>query len=85
MRSLCADFEIIPIGFQHRPRLQCGEKFPVDFSVQGDQHMANNVPSYEKCFIISSASLDGGERDPSFEGEYALTEQNILSEWAQGL
>ena len=28
---------------------------------------------------------DGGERDPSFEGEYALTEQNILSGWAQGL
>ena len=36
------------------------------------------VPGYEKCFIISSASLLGVRETRHFKGEYTLTEDDIL-------
>lgn len=37
------------------------------------------APGYEKCFIISSASLIGIRENRHFKGEYVLTEQDIAS------
>lgn len=37
------------------------------------------VPGYENCFIISSAALMGIRETRHFEGEYTITEQDILS------
>lgn len=37
------------------------------------------APGYEKCFIISSASLIGIRETRHFKGEYVLTEQDIAS------
>ena len=37
------------------------------------------VPGFEKCYVISSASIIGVRETRHFEGEYTLTEQDILS------
>lgn len=37
------------------------------------------VPGFEQCFVISSASIIGVRETRHFEGEYTLTEQDILS------
>ena len=36
------------------------------------------VPGYEKCFVISSASIIGVRETRHLEGEYTLTEKDIL-------
>jgi hypothetical protein len=37
------------------------------------------APGYEKCYIVSSASIMGVRETRHFEGEYTLTEQDILA------
>lgn len=36
------------------------------------------MPGYEKCFIISSASMIGVRETRHFKGKYTLTKQDIL-------
>ena len=36
------------------------------------------IPGYEHCFVISSASLIGVRETRHFEGEYTMTEQDIV-------
>lgn len=37
------------------------------------------VPGFEQCFVISSASIMGVRETRHFEGEYVLTEEDILN------
>ena len=41
------------------------------------KYLREFVPGYEKCFIISSASLIGIRETRHFKGKYTLTEQDI--------
>lgn len=41
------------------------------------KYLREFVPGYEKCFIISSASLIGVRETRHFKGKYTLTEQDI--------
>ena len=42
------------------------------------KYLREFVPGYEKCFILSSASLIGIRETRHFKGKYTLTEQDIL-------
>ncbi len=42
------------------------------------RYLREFVPGYEKCFVISSASLIGIRETRHFKGKYTLTEQDIL-------
>lgn len=42
------------------------------------KYLREFVPGYEKCFIISSASLIGIRETRHFKGKYTLNEQDIL-------
>ncbi len=42
------------------------------------RYLRNFVPGYEKCFVISSASLIGIRETRHFKGLYTLTESDIL-------
>ncbi len=39
--------------------------------------LRDNVPGYEKCYVISTASLLGVRETRHFEGEYQVTDQDI--------
>lgn len=41
--------------------------------------LREHVPGFEECYVISSASIIGVRETRHFEGEYTLTEQDILS------
>lgn len=43
------------------------------------KYLRKYVPGYEKCFIISSASLIGIRETRHFKGKYTLNEQDILN------
>jgi len=40
--------------------------------------LRDTVPGFENCYVISSASMIGVRETRHFEGEYTLTEQDIL-------
>lgn len=42
------------------------------------KYLRNYVPGYEKCFVVSSASLIGIRETRHFKGKYTLNEQDIL-------
>ena len=42
------------------------------------QFLREYVPGYENCFLISSAAVVGVRETRHFQGEYTLTEQDIL-------
>ncbi len=43
------------------------------------KYLREFVPGYEKCFVISSASLIGVRETRHFKGKYTITEQDILA------
>jgi len=43
------------------------------------QFLREYVPGFENCYIISSASMIGVRETRHFEGEYTLTEQDVLA------
>lgn len=43
------------------------------------KYLREYVPGYEKCFIVSSASLIGIRETRHFKGKYTLTEQDIMN------
>lgn len=42
------------------------------------KYLREFVPGYEKCFVVSSASLIGIRETRHFKGKYTLTEEDIL-------
>jgi len=42
------------------------------------EFLRNYVPGFEKCYVLTSASLMGVRETRHFEGEYTLTEKDIL-------